>query len=135
MLYRFLVLTSLILGLPLLGCDKTSLGNPSASEPQEKIIERDKTDKDVKEVEGTKNVDRQSQEVKENKPPDAKKIIRLKDSLKRYRFRWSDEKESDFPLIFEIKTPPVPEEIQGPFPENAAWRIKEKNAGKGNGQK
>jgi hypothetical protein len=126
MLYRFLTLTSLLLGLPLLGCDKTSLGNPSASATQEKNSDRDKSDKDVKDVMATKNVADQPQEVKKTKPADAGKITPLKDSLKKYRFRWSDEKESDFPLIIEMKAPPIPEEIKGPFPENAEWRTKEK---------
>jgi hypothetical protein len=32
---------------------------------------------------------------------------------------------SDFPLVIQIESTPVPEEIKGPFPENAAWRTKE----------
>jgi hypothetical protein len=27
-------------------------------------------------------------------------------------------------LVIEHQLPPVPEEIQGPFPENAEWRTK-----------
>jgi hypothetical protein len=117
MLYQFFIMALLLLGLLLFGCAKPTMGDQPPAFPQEKVSDTKKTDKEAKD---------QVQEKKREKPSEAKKVMALKDSLERYRFKWSDEKESDFSLIIELESLPVPEEIKGPFPENADWRGKEK---------
>jgi hypothetical protein len=60
------------------------------------------------------------------KPTNAAKATWLQNDLAKHGYRWADPKESDFPLVIEMESPPVPEEIKGPFPEDAPWRTAEK---------
>jgi hypothetical protein len=126
MLYRILAMASLLLGLPLLGCGQPTMGDQTASSPQAKISDREKTDKQTKAVKETKKEKEQDRDKKGGKPLEVGKVTSLKEYLDKHHYRWSDEKEADFPLIIELQPLPAPEEIKGPFPENAAWRTEEK---------
>ncbi len=123
MLYRILATAPLLLGISLVGCDKPTRGDLTASSPREKISAREKTDA---ETEDTAEENTPSTDKKTAPPASAEKMTSLKDYLEKHHYKWSDPKESDFPLIIEMKSPPVPEEIKGPFPEDAPWRLKEK---------
>jgi hypothetical protein len=120
MLYRILTTISLVFGLAILGCGRPSLANPAASSPEEKNSVQSKAD--------NKNKDKvePAKDAKEKKSAEEEKFVSLRDYLDKRHYKWPSEKESDFPLVIEMESPPVPEEIQGPFPENAPWRSKEK---------
>ena len=82
-------------------------------------------------LEGEKNsIDRFLSEIDKKKPADAERMTSVRDYVEKYGYRWADPKESDFPLVIEMVAPPVPEEIKGPFPEDAPWRTAEKSPAK-----
>jgi hypothetical protein len=112
-----LVTALLLLGLPLSGCDKPIRGDQTPVSPTE---EASPSEKSI----GEEKVPRQAKKIEIR--PDDKKTASLKDCLEKYRFKWADEKDSDFPLMIEIEEVAVPEEILGPFPENAEWRTEKK---------
>jgi hypothetical protein len=112
-----LVTVLLLLGLSLLGCDKPTRGDQTPVSPTEGASQSEKPI-------GEEKVPKQAK--KTTIRPDDKKMASLKDCLEKYHFKWADEKESDFPLTIEIEEVAVPEEILGPFPENAEWRTEKK---------
>jgi hypothetical protein len=121
---RILALCLLALSPALFGCAKPSMGDPpdardSAAASRQTAPDAVKTQQpDAKKpaVAGTNG----------EKPADAKKATSLHDDLAKHGYRWADPKESDFPLLIEMESPPVPEEIKGPFPADAPWRTTEK---------
>lgn len=123
MRFYALAITALILGLTLWGCGGPTLAIPTASEG-EKNADQEKSSVDKAESK-TKDKEDPPKSIKDKKSAEPKKILSLKDYLNERHYKWPDEKESDFPLVIEMKAPPVPEEIKGPFPENAPWRTKE----------
>jgi hypothetical protein len=130
MWYRIFAITLPLLGLPLLGCEKPMAGGLNAASLEEKATDRAKTEKAAKNEKPSIPVkERDGNKTLEN-PAGEMQAASLKDSTERYRFRWSDEKESDLPLIIEMKPVLVPEEIQGPFPADAPWRTEKKSAEK-----
>ncbi len=130
MLSRILTMSLLLLGLSLLGCGQPTLGNQTAASPRKKMSDHEKTDKQTKEAKETKKEKKQDQDKKGKKPARAEKVTSLKEYLEKHHYQWSDDKEADFPLIIELRSPPAPDEIKGPFPENAAWRTEEKTPDK-----
>jgi hypothetical protein len=132
MLYRILVMSALSAGLPLLGCAKPTMGDATASAPQEKASPSERTAKDAaaEKAANTKENKGPSKRTTSDKPADKEKVRTLKEYLEKHHYKWSDEQESDFPLVIEMQAPPVPEEIQGPFPVDAPWRTTEKTPGK-----
>jgi hypothetical protein len=137
----------LLLVLAMVGCGRSSSGGTTSAAMQTSVAESDESAKDNKDIKEAKDA-KDPKDIKDTKqgkspertkdtakPADAKKGATLKDSLKRYRFRWSDEKESDLPLVIELQVPPVPDEIKGPFPEDAQWRTKEQPAEKKSDEK
>jgi hypothetical protein len=128
MLYRILIMSVLLAGLPLLGCAKPTMGDATASAPQEIAAPREGTAKDAATEKAANKKENKgpSNSTKSDKPADKQKVRTLKDYLEKNHYRWSDEKESDFPLVIKMQAPPVPDEIQGPFPADAPWRTAEK---------
>jgi hypothetical protein len=114
MLYRiFWAAAFLLLGTIPFGCEQASAAGQA--------ISADKKEQPKQEKAGEKE---KATDKRAEKCADEKKAAALKDCLEKYRFRWSDEKESDFPLEIKMESQAVPKEILGPFPADAAWRKK-----------
>jgi hypothetical protein len=114
MLHRiFWTAAFLLLGTIPFGCEQVSRADQEVSADKKEQPKQEKT------IEKEKATDKQAE-----KSSGEKKTASLKDGLEKYRFRWSDEKESDFPLEIKMESQEVPKEILGPFPEDAAWRKK-----------
>ncbi|MCC6125455.1 MAG: hypothetical protein IT426_10860 [Pirellulales bacterium] len=126
MFYRIFTIALLLLGLPQFGCEKPTSGSLADSSLRENGSDRAKTDDDLKKEKIDAPVKDRDRHEKAEKPAGEKKSASLKNSTEKYRFRWSEEKESDLPLIIEMQPIPAPEEIQGPFPADAAWRTEKK---------
>jgi hypothetical protein len=112
MYHRIPTFILLLLGLSAVGCDKPTRGELSAASSQKKSQDPEKTD--------TKT------EQDRDKSLAAEKAASAKNFPNKYRCKWSDAKESDFPLVIQLEVPTTPEEIKGPFPENSEWPAKEK---------
>jgi hypothetical protein len=118
---RVTLLCMLVLCPALGGCAKPSMGDPSEPPVHGATASRDTTPAPAR-----------------TQPPDAKKpaaagtnvtkaaygekTTTLKDHVAKHGYHLTDPKEADFPLVIEMESPPVPDEIKGPFPEDAPWR-------------
>jgi hypothetical protein len=103
-----------LLGLPLIGCDQPNKVELQISAPSKRIADTEKG--------------KATDQKQDRSRPESKAISPAnKNFTEKYGCKWSDAKESDFPLTLELESPPVPEDIQGPFPENAGWRSEEKS--------
>jgi hypothetical protein len=133
MFFRILAIILPLLGLPLLGCDKPSLGDAADPAMQEKMSDRQTTNGEKK-IEIARKDNVRVADKKGAQSADANKATPLKHNFDKYGIRWSDAKESDQPLVIEIPLTAPPAEIQGPFPENADWRTQEKTPEKKSGK-
>lgn len=115
---RILTIIGLVAGMLFVGCGKTTLGDPPTASPKESSAKPAGFEKEQK---------------KNSELPAIEKMITLRDYLEKRHYKWPDEKESDFPLIIKMEVEPAPDEIKGPFPEDADWRIKEKTPKKKSG--
>ena len=102
--------------------------SPSENQKSERDkADRNKTDKAALKKKTPRKSKFNNRNPKKRSLLTGKKWLAGKISPEKYGFRWSNDKESDFPLIIELPSLTVPEEIQGPFPEDAAWRTKEQS--------
>ena len=125
--FWILALTLLLPALPLTGCAKPTSGSPTPASPQEKASDREiPAGKAVQKIKTRGEEKDRDDGKKTEKPADSERSVSSTKTFEKWHIKWSDPKESDFPLIITVPSANVPGEIKGPFPDDAPWRTQEK---------